>query len=90
VVYQGSKLSLINLYAGTALWELCGHPAPEWPDVNTDADEVMDRLLERQPSIETSLASQRLEDGCLIYYDMTSSRFSTRMAMAKAAVGSGP
>jgi transposase len=75
VVYQGSKLSLVNIYADTALWELCGHPALERPDVDEDAYEVMDKLLDRQDSIQKSLAAGRLQDGCLIYYDMTSSYF---------------
>lgn len=75
VVYQGSKLSLINVYADTALWELCGHPAGERPDVDRHAYAVMDRLMERQGSIQKALAGQRLHDGCLIYYDLTSSYF---------------
>jgi len=33
VVYQGSKLSLTNLYKDTALWELCGHKAGSKIDV---------------------------------------------------------
>ena len=75
VVYQGSKLSLVNIYADTALWELCGHAALERPDVDEDAYEVMDKLLDRQNAIQKSLAAGRLQDGCLIYYDMTSSYF---------------
>ena len=67
VVYQGSKLALTNVYADTALWELCGHPADERPDVDRHAYEVMDRLMERQEAIQKALASQRLREGCLIY-----------------------
>lgn len=75
VVYQGSKLSLTNVYADTALWELCGHPADHRPDVDRHAYAVMDQLLQRQDAIQQALARQRLADGCLIYYDLTSSYF---------------
>jgi len=75
VVYQGSKLALTNVYADTALWELCGHPADKRPDVDRHAYEVMDRLMERQDAIQKALAGQRLHDGYLIYYDLTSSYF---------------
>jgi len=75
VVYQGSKLALTNVYADTALWELCGHAADERPDVDRHAYAVMDRLMERQDAIQKALAGQRLRDGCLIYYDLTSSYF---------------
>ena len=75
VVYQGSKLALTNVYADTALWELCDHPAEERPDVDRHAYTVMDRLMERQPAIQKALAGQRLQNGCLIYYDLTSSYF---------------
>jgi hypothetical protein len=75
VVYQGSKLALTNVYADTALWELCGHPADERPDVDRHAYAVMDRLMQRQDAIQKALAGQRLHDGCLIYYDLTSSYF---------------
>jgi hypothetical protein len=75
VVYQGSKLALTHVYADTALWELCGHPTDERPDVDRHAYAVMDRLMERQDAIQKALASQRLHDGCLIYYDLTSSYF---------------
>jgi hypothetical protein len=75
IVYQGSKLALTNVYADTALWELCGHPADERPDVDRHAYPVMDRLMERQNSIQKALAERQLHDGCLIYYDLTSSYF---------------
>jgi len=75
VVYQGSKLALTNVYADTALWELCGHAAEERPDVDRHAYTVMDRLMERQDAIQKALAGRQLHDGCLIYYDLTSSYF---------------
>jgi hypothetical protein len=75
VIYQGSKLALTNVYADTALWELCGHPAGERPDVDRHAYAVMDRVMERQSSIQKALAARHLTDGCLIYYDLTSSYF---------------
>jgi hypothetical protein len=75
VVYQGSKLALTNVYADTALWELCAHPAGQRPDVDRHAYAVMDRLMERQDAIQKALASRHLNAGCLIYYDLTSSYF---------------
>ena len=73
VVYQGSKLALTNVYSDTALWELCAHPADERPDVDRHAYAVMDRLMQRQEAIQKALAGRHLNDGCLIYYDLTSS-----------------
>lgn len=75
VVYQGSKLALTNLYADTALWDLCGHPTGARPDVERHAYRVMDRLMDRQDAIQRALANRHLRDGCLIYYDLTSSYF---------------
>ncbi len=73
IVYQGSKLALTNVYADTALWELCGHEAGRRPDVEEHCYLPLDRLLKRQSEIQRSLAGRHLENGCLIYYDLTSS-----------------
>ncbi len=73
IVYQGSKLALTGVYQDSALWELCGHPAGKRPDVEKHAYLPMDRLLDRQESIQKQLAMRHFKDGCLIYYDMTSS-----------------
>lgn len=73
VVYQGSKLSLTNLWKDTALWSLCGL-GEERPDVD-ECYEAMDRLLERQPAIQKTLAKRHLNNGCLVLYDVTSSYF---------------
>jgi transposase len=73
VVYQGSKLSLTNLWRDTALWSMCGL-GDERPDVDA-CYEAMDQLLSRQPAIQKVLAGQHLKDGCLILYDVTSSYF---------------
>ena len=73
IVFQGSKLALTGVYLDSALWELCGHPAGKRPDVDEHAYLPMDRLLERQESIQKQLAKKHLQDGCLVYYDMTSS-----------------
>jgi len=73
VVYQGSKLSLTNLWRDTALWVSCGLP-DERPDVD-DCYEAMDALLARQPAIQQALARKHLKDGCLVLYDVTSSYF---------------
>lgn len=73
IVYQGSKLSLTNVDADTALWELCGHAVGRRPDVEEHCYLPLDRLLKRQSEIQRALAGRHLGDGCLIYYDLTSS-----------------
>ena len=73
VVYQGSKLSLTNLWRDTALWSLCGL-GEDRPDVD-ECYAAMDRLLERQSAIQKALARKHLKDGCLVLYDVTSSYF---------------
>ena len=73
VVYQGSKLSLTNLWKDTALWSLCGL-GEERPEVD-ECYEAMDRLWERQPAIQEALAKRHLRNGCLVLYDVTSSYF---------------
>ncbi len=66
IVYQGSKLALTGVYQDSALWELCGHPAGKRPDVEKHAYLPMDRLLQRQESIQKQLATRDFKDGCLI------------------------
>lgn len=73
VVYQGSKLALTNLWRDTVLWSLCGL-GDERPDVD-DWYAAMDRLLQRQPKIQKTLARRHLKNGCLVLYDVTSSYF---------------
>jgi transposase len=73
VVYQGSKLSLTNLWRDSALWSLCGLGDGR-PEVD-DCYAAMDELLARQPAIQKALARKHLKDGCLVLYDVTSSYF---------------
>ena len=73
MVYQGSKLSLTNLYNSSALWELAGHAPGVRPDVETHCYKPLDCLLERQTAIQKALAQKHLQDGCMILYDITSS-----------------
>ena len=73
VVYQGSKLSLTNLWRDTALWSVCG-VGEERPDVD-QCYAAMDELLARQPAIQKALARKHLKDGSLVLYDVTSSYF---------------
>lgn len=75
IVYQGSKLHLSNIFMDSAVWELCGHPYGENVDVNRHCYSPMDRLLERQRSIQKQLAKKHLCDGCLILYDITNTWF---------------
>lgn len=71
VVHQGSKLSLVNVWKDSALWELCGLGTAR-PDVD-ESYEALDRLLTRRTSIQKQLAKQHLKDGCLVMYDTSSS-----------------
>jgi len=71
IVFQGSKLYLSNMFMDSALWELCGHSYGVKVDVNKHCYKPMDKLLDRQKSIQKQLAKKHLEDGCLILYDIT-------------------
>ena len=71
ILWQGSKLSLTNMFKDSSLWELCGHDAESRPDVQKDCYDVLDKLLDRQNAIQKKLTEKHLDDGCLVLYDMT-------------------
>ena len=73
LVYAGSKLALCNHHPNTCLWELCG--IDESPDVDVHCYAPMDRLLQRQRAIQTTLARRHLSHGHLVLYDITSVYF---------------
>lgn len=73
ILYQGSKLSLSHMWNHSALWELCGTQGSV--DVDKHCYEPMDRLLERQSSIQKTLGKKHLSNGCLVLYDITSTYF---------------
>ena len=73
LVYQGSKLALTNLFTETILWELCGHLPNIKPDVEKNCYLPMDKLLERQKTIQEKLAKRHLKTGTIVLYDLTSS-----------------
>ncbi len=73
LVYSGSKLALSHRWEDTALWELCGIEGPV--DVDKHCYEPMDRLLQRQDAIQSTLAKKHLRNGALVLYDITSSYF---------------
>lgn len=75
VVYQGSKLSLNNLWRDTALWSLWGIGLGEGRPDEDDCCGAMDDLLARQAAIQKTLARKHLKNGCLVLYDVTSSYF---------------
>ena len=75
LVYQGSKLSLTNMYSDTVLWSLAGHELGVRPDVEKHCYSAMDELLERKDKIERKLSRAHLQDGCMVLYDMTNSWF---------------
>ena len=73
LVYSGSKLSLVNLFNDTCLWEVCGvTQRGERPDVETCCYQPLDDLLQRQSAIQKKLARRHLSNGTLVLYDMTS------------------
>ena len=54
---------------------------PSWEPCAATADDLygaLDWLLARQPKIENRLAGERLHDGCLVLYDVTSTYFEGR------------
>lgn len=71
ILYQGSKLSLVNQYMDTSLWELAGHEFGVRPNVDKHCYKPMDELLKRKTRIERKLAKKHLTDGCVILYDIT-------------------
>lgn len=75
LVYQGSKLSLANMYRDTALWNLAGHEPGVRPDVEKHCYSAMDELLKRKDKIEKKLSRAHLQDGCMVLYDMTNTWF---------------
>lgn len=75
ITYQGSKLSLVNMYKDSALWELAGHQYGIRPDVDKHCYAPMDGLLKRKIRIERKLAKKHLSDGCIILYDLTNTWF---------------
>lgn len=73
IIYAGSKLSLSNEWKNTSLWELCGVEGKI--DVEKHCYKSMDRLYERQSSIQRALAKKHIKNGSMVLYDITSSYF---------------
>ena len=71
ILYQGSKLSLINQYNDTVLWEQAGHELGVKPDVKENCYSPMDELLKRKNRIDVKFAKKHLANGSIILYDMT-------------------
>ena len=61
LIYAGSKLGLTRRTKDSALWELSG--LDDSVLVVEHCYEVMDRLLERQPAIQKTLAKKHLAEG---------------------------
>ena len=78
ILFAGSKLALAHQWKNSVLWELCGTPGAV--DVDAHCYEPMDRLLERQPAIQKTLAKKHLTNGCLVLYDITSTYFEGEYA----------
>lgn len=72
LTYQSSKLGLCNLHEVSSLWKQAG--VMTRPDVEKHCYEPMDRLLERQRSIQKALFEQSAETS-VILYDITSTYF---------------
>ena len=73
IIAQGSKLSIIPWLKDTAADSVFGFDRAAL-DVE-DLYAAMDRLLERQADIQKQLAARSLSDGCLVFYDLTSTYF---------------
>ena len=73
IVYQGSKLSLCNIWRDSCLWQLCGIDGR--PQVEPHCYQPLDRLLERQKVIQSKLAAKHAGEGTLVLYDITSTYF---------------
>jgi hypothetical protein len=86
ILYQGSKLSLVNQYRDTALWELAGHDFGVRPDVEKHCYAPMDELLKRKSRIERKLAKKHLTNGCVVLYDITNTWFEGEYAKSKKVV----
>lgn len=71
ILYQGSKLNLVNTYMDTALWEIAGHQFGVRPNVEKDCHKAMDELLKRKDKIERKLANKHLRQGKILLYDIT-------------------
>jgi len=71
ILYQGSKLNLVNTHMDTALWEIAGHKFGVRPDVKKDCYKPMDELLSRKDIIERKLAKKHLNNGSILLYDIT-------------------
>lgn len=71
ILFQGSKLGLVNLFADTALWELCGHGEDCRPNVQNDCYAALDQMVARQQAIQKKLVGKHLTNGCLVLYDLT-------------------
>ena len=71
MLYQGSKLNLVNTYMDTALWEIAGHKFGVRPDVEKNCYKPMDELLSRKDIIERKLAKNHLNNGSILLYDIT-------------------
>lgn len=75
ILFQGSKLNLVNQHKSTALWEMAGHACGVRPDVEKHCYEPMDELLKRKNRIERKLAKKHLRGGCVVLYDITNTWF---------------
>lgn len=73
IVYQGSKLSLCNVWRDSSLWQLCGIDGR--PQVDAHCYQPLDRLLQRQKAIQSKLAAKHASKGTLVLYDITSTYF---------------
>ena len=90
ILFQGSKLSLVNQYMDTSLWELAGHKRGVRPNVEEHCYKPMDKLLERKTRIEHKLAKKHLTDGCVILYDITNIWFEGEYEYSQKVVYGKP
>ena len=86
ILYQGSKLNLVNQYMDTSLWELAGHDSGVKPNIEKHCYRPMNELNKRKTRIERKLAKKHLTDGCVILYDITNIWFEGKYKNSQKVV----
>ncbi len=87
-LYSGSKLSLVNLFKDTCLWDICSVPLDpgQRPEVRECCYLPLDELLARQSAIQKKLAKAHLQNSSLVLYDITSIYFEGEYAESQIVV----
>lgn len=71
LLYSLNETSAADAYAYSTLWEHCGHPADQQPDIHQHCSESLAALLADKEPIQQRLARKSLSDRRAILYDLT-------------------